>query len=195
MYQYRSKRILLLFPAGCPSSPSAPFFFFSASAYFQLLRCAPIRLRARNVRLAGRISSVSRKTTSWLLRRHLPPVSSESSVFGLFRSRGTGFLWPTMNMLGRTRISFVESIETTWQSEKASADRVTVSAGESDVLLRFIEKRRSFIDDPIAGRSGIQFRESGTPVANNSVSLSRHSSSCEKTAFLRSLAFYSVILI
>jgi len=50
-------------------------------------------------------------------------------------------------MLGRTRISFAESIETTWQSEKASVDRVTVSAGESDVLLRFIEKRRSFIDD------------------------------------------------
>lgn len=57
-------------------------------------------------------------------------------------------------------------------------DRVTVSAGGSDVLPGFIEKRRSFIDDyyPPA-RSGIQFRESSGRANNSRLSPSRYSSS------------------
>jgi len=160
-FQYRSKRTPLLFPAGCPCLHLFSSFLFFISAYFQLLCYVPIRLRARNVRLSGRISSISRKTTSWLLRRHLPLV-----VLGVFRFRAfpssrnrNSYGWRWTCSVGR--VFRPARIETTWESEKTkSVDRVTVSAGESDVLSRFIEKRR-LSTTTIAGRSGIQFREAG----------------------------------
>lgn len=125
IYQYRSKRIPLLFPAVHPPFFSRRLFSFllSTFAYFQLLHCAPIRFRARNVRLASRISSVSRKTTFWLLRRQVfrrCPRSSPFSGFSILEEKDSyGRRWTCS--VGR--VFRPPRVETIWESEKASVDR------------------------------------------------------------------------
>ena len=159
-FQYRSKRTPLLFPAGCPCLHLFSSFLFFLSAYFQLLwlrsdspSCAKRTLvRSDFVHLAENDLLIAEKTSSAGCPRSFP-----FSGFSILEEQNS-YGWRWTCSVGR--VFRPARIETTWESEKTSVDRVTVSAGESDVLSRFIEKRR-LSTTTIAGRSGIQFREAG----------------------------------
>lgn len=143
--------------------------------------------RSNFVRLAENDLLIAEKTSSVGVLRSLPisgfSVLEKEDSYGRRLTCSVG------------RVFRPPRVETTWESEKASVDRVTVSAGESDVLPRFIEKRRSFIDDYYRQSLRNTISRVGTPVANNSVSLSRYSSSPRETAFSRSLAFRNFDLV
>lgn len=192
--QYKSKRIPLLFPAGC-----FPVLLrlFSSFLFSLLIFSFSAALRFASVRekyawqVGFRPSRGKRPPDCWEdIFRRCPRSPPFSGFFVLEEEDSYDRRWTCS--VGRVFRS--PRVETTWESEKASVDRVPVSAGESDVLLRFIEKRRSFIDDYYRRSLRNTISRVGTLVANNSVSLSRHSSPRE-TAFSRFLAFYFVILI
>lgn len=170
IYQYRSN-IPLLFPAGYP--PFFPFSFsflhlclFSASPLCSdSLPCAKRTLgKSDFVRLAENDLLIAEETSSAGVLR-----SSPFSGFSILEEKDSyGRRWTCS--VGRVFRPL--RVETIWESEKANVDRVTVSAGESDVLPRFIEKHRSFIDDYYRRSLRNTISRVGTSVANNSVYLS-----------------------
>lgn len=170
IYQYRSVSLCFSPRAILRSSLEDFFLFFSSPllifSFSTVLRFASVR-ETYAWQVGFRSSRGKRPSDCWgdIFRRC--PRSSPFSGFSILEEKDSYDRRWTCSV---GRVFRPLRVETIWESEKASVDRVTVSAGESDVLPRFIEKRRSFIDDYYRRSLRNTISRVGTPVANNSVS-------------------------